>query len=1503
MREKTRHAAGAITRAWRKTREAGFPTAASIDAGGSRDTAVAASDRADLSPSNDLDVLRKPLCGASEKAGRGSSRVRPPRSRGRLPWRSRLQLPGAATASPAGAAPPSTSTRTLAGDVDATVSSQAARSLEGAGRSQSASRVAALARPAARGGTPVSSSVTPGVANGAERPFASEPCSVAEEGQAPEAPAVRLSDVANCPEGRFASELCSVREEGRDVARAPVVTSLPSPNTAAPVLPSVPTTPTEASHRASSNELHGCLDGSSGPAGAQRSRDDDSGSTEVLMGAPCSTEPATPSSTIHLSVRHAEAGVEPSPTVLSERSEPSYESRRSVKGPEGGGRRPVSLLIKRPFALDGSTKRAPVLWPFRFAAVSLVATLALVAVPSSSLANTGPEPQPYWRLTEEALPAQLSPGGSGVLLLHLENVGDTASTAGVPITVVDQLPQGVLATRAAGVTGESLALEPTGLWGECSVAGGGRTVTCTYQNGATVPPVSSAPGGPNHTGVGLHSFAPPIGIEVEVDPNTSGALVDTATVSGGGAPNTASSTATIQASHPPELAAVPFGISSFDQWSTNAVGTPAVQAGSHPYETTTDITFFTKPSTKPAGVARSLDVELPAGFVGDPRGLPRCTRPEFDERLGGDLYPVCPSDTQVGVATVYIAPNFPTQLPIYNLVPPVGTPVQFGLAFSKFVGLLDATVVLARHGEYVVAIDSQDIQTEGVTKVVADFWGDPAERSHDSLRSFPGAGEIGNGISGNPIGPIPSDLAPKPFLRLPTSCGVPQAVSISADSWEDPLMVSAQGASTDEQGNPVSMEECEKLDFSPSLELTPEAKATDTGTGIEANLRLQQNEDPNGLAEADLKNASVTLPPDWSLSPAAANGLAACTPEQIGIGNERQPTCPAASKIGDVEVTTPLLEHSLEGEIYVAQQGTVDGSLLGGYLVVDDAKTGVLIKLPGRFEVGGQEGVKGLQPGQIRAVFENSPQFPFSDLKLKFFGGPHAALMTPDTCGSSSASTEFTGWNGSTVEPESNPISTNAGCSPTNAPSLSAGTTSANAGEHTPFSLTLKREDGTQHWGAVTVTLPPGLLGTLKGVGKCPNANLEAAEHLNKPGDGAVEQAIPSCPASSEIGTVTATAGPGAEPVSVTGREYLAGPYEGAPFSLDAITPAVAGPFDLGVVVVRQGLYIDKATGQPTVKSDPLPTMVQGVPLDIRSLTVNVTRPNFTFNPTSCGQEAVTGTVTSTEGSTVGVSSNFKAAGCSKLPFRPTLSISTGPKATKVDGASLKVKMTQKPGEANIHRLDLTIPTQLPARLTTLQKACSEKQFEANPAGCPKASIIGTAKAVTPVLEQPLSGPIILVSHGGAAFPDVEMVLQAEGITIVVDGRSDIKKGITYSRFETVPDAPVTSFEATLPTGPNSIFAGVVKGEVNTSLCGTAFKVPTELEGYNGAIIKETSKVGVSGCPKAKAARKRKATTSTRKHRTKLVHEATTGAWGFAGLRTELAAFVERGMDSTRRAL
>jgi hypothetical protein len=655
--------------------------------------------------------------------------------------------------------------------------------------------------------------------------------------------------------------------------------------------------------------------------------------------------------------------------------------------------------------------------------------------------------------------------------------------------------------------------------------------------------------------------------------------------------------------------------------------------------------------------------------------------------------------------------------------------------------------------------------------------------------------------------------------------------------------------------------------FSPSIEVTAETSATDTPTGLEMNLRVPQNEDPNGVAAARVKEAVVTLPPGLTLSPSANDGLEACSPAQIGIGSvqemERPPACPAASKVGYLEVSTPLFEHPLQGEIYLAQQETVQGALVGVYLVVDDPATGTLVKLVAHLELGGQQGVSGLEPGQVRVVLDNEPQLLFSDLKLVLSGGPHALFVSPQACGSASASSAITGWNGTVAMPFSNVLSTSSGCTQGFSPAFTAGTTSNQAGAYSPFTLTISREDGSQRLGLINVTTPPGLLGDIAGVTICPNSGIEAAERRDQPGDGALEQADPSCPAGSDVGTVTASVGPGPDSVSATGHEYLAGPYKGAPFDLVAVTPAISGPFDLGVVVLRQGLYVDPHTAQATVKSDPLPTVLDGVPLDVRSVAVHIDGVggdnHFIFNPTNCAPLAVTGSLVSTSGTNAAISSPFQAANCASLKFKPGFVVSTEGRASKAAGASLDAMVTYPNAPegtyANIKSVKVDLPKQLPARLTTLQKACLAATFEANPATCPTASVVGSAKAITPILTSPLAGPVYLVSYGNEAFPNVEIVLQGEGITMTLVGNTNVKKGITSNTFKTIPDAPISSFELKLPAGPYSVLAANGSGNSRWDLCGQTLAMPTAITAQNGAVLKQSTKITATGCPRPKKAK------------------------------------------------
>jgi hypothetical protein len=1138
-----------------------------------------------------------------------------------------------------------------------------------------------------------------------------------------------------------------------------------------------------------------------------------------------------------------------------------------------------------------------------------IGSIGAVALPVAAQAAGAP----YWRITDQALPTNVAPGGTGVLSLQVENVGDASSAANSPVTVVDRLPRGITASQASAYTTEGLTPEPAGLWGECEISDEGRLVSCTYQDGATVAPVSSSPGG--FPGIGPHALAPPVGIDFSVESTATGPLMDTAIVSGGGASASATAEATVFVPASGEALTAPFGIASFHQWSANIGGTPATLAGSHPYETTTSLTFNTKPTPprfSSVGVVRNIHLELPAGFVGNPNAIPKCPRSDFDLRLQDDIEPSCLPATQIGVASVTLSSGVVAQAPIYNLVPPTNVPAQFGLGLTKFVAFIDANVRPGAGGTYRLVADTNDIQTIfGANEVNVSLWGDPADPAHDHLRFMR--------LNDNPSD-MPSEIGPKAFLSLPTSCNVPQTLTVSTNSWEDPLTVSFPGASsTDEQNNPVVMEGCQKLDFSPSLELSTEATTTSTPTAVDANIKVPQNEDPNGLSEADLKEATVTLPPSLTVSASAANGLTSCSREQIGVSGsgatlqwtESAPTCPESSRIGDLEVCTPLLEDGvnkegvkqegteaceheagvapLKGAVYLAQQGTVEGSLLGAYLVIEG--DGVLVKQQAKVEVGGQAGVSGLQPGQVRATVVNAPQFPFSELKLHFFGGPRATIVTPATCGSYSAAAKLTGWNGAQAFPASEPAQSITGeCSRPFAPSFTAGTTSNVAGAYSPLHVDFARADSAQTFGIVDVRTPPGLLGKLAGIPRCPQSGIEAAEHRDHPGEGALEISRPSCPAASEVGTVTVGAGPGEDPYYVTGREYLSGPYAGAPLSLDAITPALAGPFDLGVVLVRQALYVDPVTGQATVKSDPLPTHLEGVPLDVRSIAVDINHSDFIYNPTDCGALAATGSVTSSQGTVVPISAPFQATGCSAMPFKPAFSVSTQGNGTrKGNGASLTVKVTSKQGptlkpgeeEANIKKVDVQLPIVLPARLTTIQKACLAATFEVNPAQCPAASVVGIAIAHTPVLNVPLEGPAILVSHGNQAFPDLVVVLQGEGITVQLTGNINIKKGITYNRFEALPDAPISSFELTVPEGPFSALSGIgnlckptkeaavtkritVRKNGRTlhqvrkvkALVPSPLIMPTTITGQNGSVLTQETHIAVTGCAKPKHVKK-----------------------------------------------
>jgi hypothetical protein len=1121
----------------------------------------------------------------------------------------------------------------------------------------------------------------------------------------------------------------------------------------------------------------------------------------------------------------------------------------------------------------------------RLAVASIAAAALFVLAAPAGAAS----PAPGYTIESLAAPTNFSAAdntacapteGNPLCDAYLVTVRDTGSQAtdGSPIILTDLLPAGVTVQRialfwngpgavAAGANG--LDLGGSGL---CDTS----TVSCTF------------PGALSGV-LGISAIQPDDVLRMVVyvtvdDPSASGPLANLATVSGGGAPGAqATSQNTLG------LAAPVFGPVGIRNYVAGPDGAPDTQAADHPYELTTLIdvnnVFRKAPDCPFAGCTTDTSVEdvkdvvvdLPLGFLGSATATPTCTFAQLSSHVqagsGG-----CPSDTIVGQLSTVGVPIHSTsqagdvQSTLFNMVPEHGVAAEFAyvdnIASSH---ALYARVVPGPDG-YVLRVTAPDIPQVPLANIATTFFGNPSAK--DSSGSTPAA-----------------------MFTNPASCdGQPLTTTLHMDSWQHPGSFNADGtpnltdpnwASATSTSSPVTG--CNLLHFNPTISVQPDSASADSPSGLDVELKVPQSEDPNTLATPPLKKGVVTLPQGVSVNPAAADGLGACSPAQIDLASASEPSCPDSSKVGTVELTTPLLPGVLKGSIYLATQtDNPFHSLIAGYIVIDDPTTGIVVKIPGDL-------TPDPATGQITGVFDNNPQFPFSDLKLHFFGGSRGELATPEGCGTYTTTSELTPWSAPDSGPPATPrdsFTINTACVSGFTPLFTAGTTNPQAGAFSPFTLSFQRSDTDQNFQGLSVTLPPGLLAKLAGVGQCSEAQL--ASISSALGTGAAQAANPSCPASSQLGTVTTGSGVGPSPFVLGGKAYLTGPYKGAPYGLAVVVPALAGPFDLGTVVVRQALYIDPSTAQVTAVSDPFPTILDGIPLRIRRVDVNIDRPSFTLNPTSCEPMAITGNLISTGGLTASLSSRFQASGCRELAFKPRFSASTQGKTSKLNGASLTVKVSQNPGEANIHKVTLQLPIALPSRLTTLQKACTEAQFNANPAGCPQGSFIGTATAHTPLLNAPLTGPAILVSHGGAAFPDVEFLLQGEGVHITLDGKTDIKKGITFSRFETVPDAPISSFQTVLPEGPHSILAAsgnlcapgktvTVTKHITRRVHGrvrhltrkvkhqvaTPLLMPTTITAQSGAVIRQETHIAVSGCAKARKVakpKKPKRVSNTGKH-------------------------------------
>ncbi len=1081
----------------------------------------------------------------------------------------------------------------------------------------------------------------------------------------------------------------------------------------------------------------------------------------------------------------------------------------------------VVRTLRRPSALAGA----------------LALTMIALVAPAIARAET-----PWWRVESEVAPTYLPPEGRGEIFVAASNLSDeTINGAGKNAVVITaKLPEGLTVS----------GFPTTGMHGvpvECSLT---TLVRCTYA-GVLYP---------------YERMEVPIEVKVEKPKGTVVSLPEESSVEGGGAAKV-SSTHQVRISGEP----IPFGVQGYELLPLGAEGTPATQAGSHPFQLTTTLILNQTPGRQPIALPKDLRFNLPPGLVGNPTAATQCSMADFSAFV--DEANLCSPSAVVGVAAVTVneplAHVITRTVPVFNLVPAQGEPARFGLAVIGKVPIIIDTSVRTGKDYGVIASVSNATQVAGLLSSQVTLWGVPGDPRHNASRGWEcvAGGEFSKQIKKSC--PAFSEVPQQPFLTLPTSCPAnpaaePLTSAMEADSWAAPgSFLSEEYAWMSGTGQGLGMDGCNELPFTPSIRVTPEQHSASTPTGLSVSVEVPQTTtlEANGLSEADVRDTTVTLPEGVQLSPAAANGLEACSEPQIGyVGlnpatqtqefTDGQASCPVASKVGVVHIKTPLLTHELQGAVYLASPAPHGEpgrnpfkSLVALYIVAEDPVSGVLVKLAG-------EGA--LSEGSLRVstTFTNAPQVPFEDLKLDLFGGPRGSVSTPARCGAYGTEGAFTPWSGTSTVSLSSPVEEfqvisgagGSGCpgSPLGfSPGFVAQSTSLTAGAFTGFQLELSRPDGDQALSSVSMHLPPGVAALLSSVKLCEEPQAASDE----------------CPAESQVGEATAIAGLGPEPyVETGGKVYITGPYDGAPFSLEIVSPAVAGPFDLGTVTVRSKLFINPENASVTIVSDPLPTQLRGIPLQLKRVLVNVNRPGFEFNPTNCSAMKIEGTINGAEGATAPVSSPFQVGECGSLPFVPKLTAVAGGHGSKADGTSLAVTVTSGGvgasgvAQAGIAKVDLQLPVALSSRLSTLQKACTEATFNANPASCNEDSVIGNATIHTPVLSNPLSGPAYLVSHGGAAFPDVEFVLQGEGIMLVLDGKTDIKGGVTYSRFESAPDAPFTVFETVLPAGPHGVLTPNVPEREQDSLCKASLEMPTEITGQNGAVINQTTNIGVTGC-------------------------------------------------------
>jgi hypothetical protein len=907
----------------------------------------------------------------------------------------------------------------------------------------------------------------------------------------------------------------------------------------------------------------------------------------------------------------------------------------------------------------------------------------------------------------------------------------------------------------------------------------------------------------------------------------------------------------------PQARAESFGLEYFDVTFTNGDGTLATEAGTHPYAMTISLQARLGEDGVPVDWLRDLIVKQIPGLVGDATAYPRCTTIEFLQVNQGQND--CPLETTVGLNAVSTNPGLWTQTPVFNLVPPAGVLVRLGFRVAGTENIV-IDVGLTQDPPYRAVGGSRN--TPQLARVLANklqLWGDPASSAHDELRGICG-GRIEDGLSPNvedyefasKNGALcPTQPRPKPFLTLPTNCSEPLASTYDALSWSG-ATESGFAVTHDEVGNPKSFNSCAKLPFHPSITGQPTTKAAGSPTGLDFSLDIEDEGlvSISGRAHSQIRKVIATLPEGMTANPSVAAGLETCSEGDLAretLDSEPGQGCPEASKIGTIETESPLVDQPLRGALYQATPfaNLADDSFLAFYIVLKNSELGVVVKQIVKVFADSRT-------GQLVSVSDELPQLPFEHFNLHFREGGRSPLVSPPTCGVHEVKAELTPWSGtapvisaSTFTIISGP---NEGACPAGGrlpfePGFQAGSENNSAGRFSPFAMRITRRDGDQDLTRFDATLPPGVVAKLASVTQCSDVQIASAKDRS----GLSELANPSCPMSSEIGTVKAGAGVGSQLTYATGAVYLAGPFGGEPISAVGIVPAVAGPFDIGTVVTRQALHIDPTTARVSVdgaKSDPIPHILQGIPLVIRDIQVRIDRSSFTLNPTSCDPFAVKASIwgggsdlfSTADDSPVARESRYQASDCAALGFKPRLAMRLRGGTARGDFPRFHFVYRPRSGDANVEDLALRFPRSEFIEQGHFRTICTRAQFVAGAghgSACPQGAIYGQVKVVTPILSEPLTGPVFLRSSNHS-LPDVVLALHGPKslpIQLEVSTRIDSVKGGLRAIAQAIPDAPVTEAVLNMQGGQKGLFVN------STNLCRAKHRARIFLAGHNGKRI------------------------------------------------------------------